>query len=354
MFKKIYVLPFFALGLILTSCETDFSLNGEYEITPVVFGLLDHNDDVHIIKITKAFLGDGNNYEYAQNPDSNYFTSVDAKVIEYKNNQKTGKEWQLHDSIISGKDANGVFYAPDQKVYVFYTSELDSTAEYELEADLNEGAHKISARTAMIQNFSVTYSLYFPTYKINFAANTVNGVDDYKNWIFVVTEGYHGSRYNYRYTMNWTEYYADNSTQNFSATRNNGDKFQLDPEKPLTQNAAFSGLDFYNWVQGVVPDDPNVVQRKMTGIDLKISVAHADLDQYLDVAQPVSGIAQVQPEYTNIEGGLGLFSSRAILEIKNIKLDKPSTRELCKGQYTISKGFCSSAPEDVAEPYYCP
>jgi hypothetical protein len=354
MFKKFAFGSFVAMAFVWSSCETEFSLNGDYEITPVVFGLLDHTKDVHIIKITKAFLGDGDNLEYAQNPDSNYFETVDAKVIEYKNGDPTGREWQLNDSIITNKDTTGVFYGPEQKVYVFYEADLDSTAEYELVANLNEGEHEISARTELIQGFNVTSNLFFPTYKINFASNNVAADEDYKYWTFTVTEGKHGSRYNYKYTMRWTEYYTDMTSQSFSATRNNGDKEQLDPANPGVQVVSFSGLDFYEWVASIMAYDADVVQRRIDGIDLKISIAHEDLDQYLDVAKPVSGIAQTQPEYTNINGGLGLFSSRIVFERNNIRLDTYSMKELCTGNYTADLVFCSDFPEDISESWYCP
>jgi len=355
MFKPLTFVSLFALPLIWTSCETDFSLNGPYETTPIVFGLLDHRSDVHIIKITKAFLGDGDNLEYAQNPDSNYFVSVQARVVEYKSGDKTGREWTLEDSIISGKDQTGIFYAPDQKVYYFLESDLDSSAQYELIAYFNESTtDSITAMTDLIEGFSLSSALFFPTYKVNFAKNTVQDDGDYTAWTFQLNEGKHGKRYNFEYTLNWTEYYSDLTSQNFSLTRNNGDQFQVDPDKPSSQTASFSGLDFYNWINDNISNDPNVIQRKINGINLQVSVSNENLNQYMEIAEPVSGIAQVQPEYTNIKGGLGLFSSRIVLKVNGLRLDKSSMKELCIGSYTASKLFCSSFIEDAAETYYCP
>lgn len=353
MFKKLSPLTLLALPFLGSSCETDFSLNGDYEITPIVFGLIDHTKDVHIVKITKAFMGDGDNLVYAQNPDSNYFTSVDAQVIEYKNGNETGRKWQLHDSLITNKDTSGIFYGPEQRVYVFYADDLDSSAEYEFVADLNEGAHTVNAKTTLIKGFYLSNSVYL-TDEISFAANTVADAQDYKFWNFPVYEGLHGMRYSYKYTIRWTETYTDNSTQSFSQTRNDGDVYQANPDQPSIQQASFSGLDFYQWVAAVVPDDADVIKRHLDGIDLRITVAHEELDQYLDVTTPVTSIAQVQPEYTNINGGLGLFSSRIVLDVPNFILNKASRKELCRGQYTGTKLFCSDDPADVLENFYCP
>lgn len=335
-----------------SSCETDFSLNGDYEITPIVFGLLDHEETTHIVKITKAYLGDGDNLVYAQTPDSNYFATVDAKVTEYLNGNPTGREWQLHDSIITNKDTTGVFYGPEQKVYVFYESTLNEEAEYVLTADLNEGQHQIEASTEMINGFYLPNSVY-SNKQLAFAKDNVAGPEDYTIWTFVVQEGEHALRYNYKYTIYWTEYYSNGTNQSFNATRNQGDKDQINPDAPAAHSIAFNGIDFYEWVGQIIPDDANVIKRTFDGLTLRVTVAHEDLDQYLDVAKPVSSIAQVQPEFTNVQGGLGLFSSRVRLEVGGFFLNKSSRKHLCLGPYTVSKLFCSDNPADVSENWYC-
>lgn len=354
MFKKTGISLAIVGAFTFSACETEFSLNGEYEITPVVFGLIDHTKDVHIVKITKAYMGDGDNLVYAQEPDSNYFTSVDARVIEYKNGTETGRFWQLHDSIITNKSEDGIFYGPEQKVYVFYANDLDSTAEYELVADLNEGAHSLSARTTMILGFKLANSLYLQN-EVSFADNNAVEDKDYKSWVFNTQEGTNAARYNYKYTVRWTEYYTDNTSQTFSATRNNGDILQENPNQTTgTHGVSLSGRDFYEWLGTVVPDNPNVVKRHLDGIDLRVTAGHKDLDQYLSVTNPVTSIAQVQPEYTNVSGGLGLFSNRVIIEVDGFILNKNSRKQLCTGQFTATKLFCSNEPADMGESWYCP
>ena len=350
----VVVILFTVFGL--KSCSTDFSVNGAYKITPIVIGLLDQNDTAHIIKITKAFLGDDDNLIYAQNPDSNYFNSVDAWVSEINplTDEPTGRTWNLHDSIITDKSTNGVFYAPEQKVYVFYADDLDESMDYELTADVDEGTYSFNARTSLLSNFTVQSTILTGYFKVNFAAATIAKDDDYKNWRFTVSEANNASRYNYKYIFHWREFYADGSQQDFSATRNDGDVTQDKPDQPSAQTQSFSGLDFYKWVADVVPDDPDVIKRQMLGLDLRISVAHKDLDQYMQVGAPVTGIVQTKPEYTNVNGGLGLFSSRLIFEVDNYRIDKNSIKELCKGQYTVTKLFCSQYPEDATESYACP
>lgn len=337
------------------SCNTEFSLNGDYEVTPVVFGLLDHNQDFHTVKITKAFLGDDDNLLYAQNPDSSYFNQVDATITEYKDGSATGRSWVLFDTIMTDKDTSGLFYAPEQKVYGFYESALDSTCTYDLNVDLEGGAHNVTASTELIDKFRLTGNILNPAFRIQFAPNTVNEDSDYDTWIVNIAEGLHAARYNFKYTIRWTEYYTDMTSASFSAERNNGDKLQTDkPSNPLSNTGSFLGLDFYQFVRDVVPDDPNVEYRRFNGLDLKISVAHEELEQFMSVSEPVSGIAQVQPEFTNVTNGRGLFSSRAILIKQNLQLNPASMKDLCIGGYTVAKLFKSDYPEHIGELFYQP
>ena len=112
---------FGVLGIF--ACKEDFKLNGNYEEAAVVIGILDQGDSVHYVKITRSFIGDGvtSSLDIAQIPDSNYFKLVAATVQEKDGNGVVQRTFTLHDTIIPNKDVNGVFYAPNQKVYVFLT-----------------------------------------------------------------------------------------------------------------------------------------------------------------------------------------------------------------------------------------
>ncbi|MBL4656314.1 MAG: hypothetical protein JKY33_10880 [Bacteroidia bacterium] len=56
------------LGLLtmFSACETDFEVNAPWKDITIVYGLLNQNDSVHFIKITKAFLVEGNALDTAQ------------------------------------------------------------------------------------------------------------------------------------------------------------------------------------------------------------------------------------------------------------------------------------------------
>ncbi|MFT4602221.1 MAG: hypothetical protein ACI857_002407 [Arenicella sp.] len=356
MRKVLSLLAIVSSSLFIGGCDTEFSLNGDYEIQPIVFGLLDHTQDVHIFKITKAYLGDGDNLVYAQIPDSNYFNQVDAKVTEFKDGDPTGREWTMSDSIITTKSTDGAFYGPEQKVYYFEEANLDSTATYELFIDLENGAHQVTGSTELLPQMRVIKSGFTisPIFKLNLAPSTVDEDSDYSSWNFSVKEALNGAAYSMYYTFRWTETYQDATTASFSITRNFKDFEQSKPLSPGSEPAAIDGLDFYTWLGENIAVDANVSSRQMNGFDIRVACAHTELKQYMDVGEPVSGIAQVQPEYTNLSGARGLFSSRIVMDIYNFQLDANSTKQLCNGFKTGGLGFCSSLPEHSGELWFCP
>ena len=49
-----------------------------------------------------------------------------------------------------------------------------------------------------------------------------------------------------------------------------------------------------------------------------------DLKTYIDVNEPITGIVQERPQFTNINNGIGLFSSRYTREYVNLPLSPES------------------------------
>jgi len=356
MFKTFFLYSIVISLLFLSSCETKINLNTDYETTPIVFGLLDHADSIHYIKITKTFLGNGNNYEYAQIPDSSYFRNVNAKIIELFDGEVTGREWILKDSIIKTKAA-GIFYNEEQKVYVFYANDLKQDHEYKLEADLNEGELKIDATTNLIDGF--TYNL-FGMDKLNLAALNASTNDNYKIVKIFYKEALNAQRYQTYFNITIRETYLDGSSKDkvltWSAPLYNGlSDNDIDPLNPSQQNQviSFSGEGFYIFLQSELEIDENVMKREFVKADLVTDVGHLDLVRYMSTSDPSSSLSQTTPLFTNINGGLGLFSSRHKGQVKDLGMISSSVEELCIGQYTNLLKFCSNLPEHHDKLFYC-
>jgi len=355
MLKKI-TLSLALIGLIVfNSCETKFSLNGDYKRIPIVFGLLNQSDSTHLIKITRTFLGDGNNYDFAQEADSSYFTTVDAKVIELDNGVETGRTWQLHDTIITNKET-GTFYGPDQKLYVFYANDLIGANEYKLEADLDEGKYKINATTELIQNFGFDGILATsPSPKIDM--HYTQSKNEFTNMVISFKKAKYAALYHFKVILNWKETYNDGSSLNLSKPWNVG-------SKDIVVTVKVPGNEFLDFIKENIKPDPNVAKREFLGLEIVATVASQDLVQYMEVSKPTSSLSTSTPKYTNINSddqALGLFTARQILKLVTatgntiIPLNAKTVETLCTHPTTGGLKFCSTLPEHISalKPYVC-
>lgn len=353
MKKHLILLSLLAfIGTLFTSCSKEVDLIGDFKETAVVYGLLDKNDSVHMIKITRAFIGPGNSLDIAQVADSSYFQTVDAIISEYVGGTLT-RTWTLDDTLVTDKSENGVFYAPEQKLYYFTTSSSDpllSEATYKLKIVVNGGLFEVHGETKLVSGIST--STDSPTYAFKFAQlpgeykSTTVGVNVGNSYIvntsldFIFAEHIGATESNK--TMSWKLGEVDvtpGSTQNFTAV----------------------GQTFYSLVKSACStSDPNVDKRRIVGITVRVVGGSEELYNYMLVNKPASTLAQNKPTYTNLTATndhpvIGLFSSRFTYSVYHPFIgsssfarciDKNSTRELCIGSVTGTLLFCSDHDQD--------
>lgn len=377
MRKAIYLILFMG-GLI--SCSEKIDLLGDYQETAVVYGLLDHADSLHYVKITRAFIGPGSAVDLAQIPDSSYFDQVDATVTEFVNGIQT-RVWILKDTIITDKNTNGAFYAPEQKVYYFKTlpsgpnetqqgnpstlnASLNKDATYKLTVDIDNGKFVVNGNTDLVHGLSSPSNSQNFTFK--FASNPgeylspgVAAVNTFGNSYVVNTS----------LRVIYNEYIGVNKTENsFDWTLG---ETSILPGESRTFTAY--GETFYQLVKKSVTNDPAITRRTFEGIEFTITGGHEELYNYMIVNAPSSSLSQSKPSYTNLTVNnnkrvIGLFSSRQTLKFYRPfftnaaqayirAIDKKSTRELCQGPITGLLMFCSNHPGDnvvgSAESYAC-
>ena len=69
------------------------------------------------------------------------------------------------------------------------------------------------------------------------------------------------------------------------------------------------GNSFFNFL-ALNLDKNQFVVRYFNEIDMIMTVGSEDLETYINVNKPITGIVQERPQFTNINNGIGLFSSR--------------------------------------------
>ena len=81
-----------------------------------------------------------------------------------------------------------------------------------------------------------------------------------------------------------------------------------------------TGEEFFNFLANAIPNPNDTVNRRVNNIDLLFSVGSNDLETYINLSQPPTGIVQERPIFTNIINGIGLFSCRYNKRQNNISL----------------------------------
>ena len=358
------------------SCNEDIEISGDFTETAVVYGLLDQADSIHLIKITRAFIGPGNSLEISQIPDSNYFQSVSATVTEQLSGGGTGRIWTLFDTLVDTKETNGVFYAPDQIVYAFYSGSKDNSnsptfgslsanAAYNLRILINEGTSsefEVFGSTEVVTGIST--STDSPNYQFKFATNAVT-TGEYTTAPMFVTHG-NAEVVNTKLLIDYKEYFgSDSITKQIDWTWG-----ELPTGTGATTNFSSQGESCYNLIANAsAAGDPAVTRRNLEGITVEIVGGSEDLYNYILVNQPSSSLAQNKPTFTNLTATndhpvLGLFSSRFTYRVyhpmvgvnQNTRaIDRNSTAELCVGPITGPYLFCSQQTLDIAQgqPWAC-
>jgi len=367
--KKYLYFIFISLGLIvLNSCNEKIELIGDFVETAVVYGLLDQADSLHYIKINRAFIGPGNALEIAQIADSSYFTNVDATISEYLNGNLT-RSWLLRDTILDNKDPNGVFYAPEQKVYYFKTmptgfngviqtstnpqmTSLNPQAIYKIDIVLNDGAFSVSGETELVRG--ITSAAATQNFNFKFADNP----GEYTSTGITVSSTGNSFVLNTQLKIAFNEW-ENNTYSEKSFFWKLGEADVLpSSSKIFTAN----GETFYDLMKSNCTENSSISKRTFKGVTIKITGGAEELYNFIAVNKPSSGLAQSKPTYTNLTATngkrvIGIFSSRQTVEIYHPfyvsqqqaylrALDKKSTKELCQGPITGLYLFCSNHPGD--------
>lgn len=348
--------------LILFSCKEDVDLIGEFKETAVIYGLLDQSDSVHMVKITRAFIGPGNSLQIAQIADSSYFNQVNATVSEYIDDIPTGRVWTLKDTLITDKK-DGVFYNPDQKVYVFYSKSIDNSssptgsslntnATYKLNVDVNNGLFAVTGETKLISGISTNTDNQ--SYSFKFAKD----LTEFKTNVISVNVG-NAYIVNTAMDIHYTEFIGTaETTQTINWTLG-----ETDCEPGNTKSFSAVGETFYTQIASHCANygNPLTDKRNFTGLTVKVVGGSQDLYNYMLVNEPSTSLAQNKPTFTNLAATnehpvIGIFSSRFTYSVHHdfstptsqfVRcLDKPSTEYLCIGAITGSYLFCSQHAQD--------
>ncbi len=313
MKKLSIIFSLFAILWGFSSCDNEVSTIADWEEITIVYGLLNQNDSISYIKITKAYLGEGNAMTFAQVRDSSeYDNKLDVRIEEY-NNGNFVKEFVFDTTTIYNKD-EGAFYAPVQTVYSAVTHNmLSDDNTYKLIIHNPKTGKTMTSETPIVDS---DFTIHKPVIN-NATRPTINIKDNEFPMAVEVYSAVNGKRYGVYMTFNYKEVFEGDTTaypksivwKSFPVRKapdiEGGDILEFD----------FINHSFWVWLTENVPyadeeKETSVAERYAETVVFTFEVAEDQFNTYMEVNEPTTSIVQDRPEYSNIENGTGLFSAR--------------------------------------------
>jgi hypothetical protein len=334
--KKYCSLLILALALLsLSSCKKSLNVNADWKDVTVVYGLLDQNEPVHYVKITKAFLGPGDALQFAQIADSSNYDTLQVSMEEY-NSSILLRTIVLDTTTITNKDS-GVFYFPTQRVY-YTTAKLSAGLTYHLIIKVikNGKAQKeVEGYADLIGQMDIAIPISVA--KASFQSGKTTEV----KW----TSATGGIRYQVNIRIRYAETQVDvpNSTIIKSL-----DWLALTDIKSIsskggqTMDLFINGDGFYTFMGSQLKSDTvngHMVTRALRNCDFIFTVGSEDLSTYMDVTSPSMTIIQEKPAFTDITNGIGLFSARTVQSVDSLSFSVNTLAEIKTNVHTKNLGF---------------
>lgn len=319
MKKLFFALSILACMILFNACSTKVELYADYKDIPVIYGLINSSVDTNFVKINRAFSSSNdhpiNAMEVALIADSsNYPGKLKAYLLELRKSGNdyipTARDTIFLDTITIHDKDTGVFYSPCQKVY--YTTEAfkENTANtrYKYCLEIIKNNDTITSETGVVggEDFRILTSQA----SFMLSENASSGKIAFKpadNAVF----------YDVKMVFNYKEKHG-NTLEKKQLKWNFG-------AQSIDELAYENGIYYityemnslFNLLEDAIGNDtvfdlnhPNVERYfDEFPVDIMIAAGGDELYNYIRV-NSVSSYSQAVPDYTNIKGGYGVFSSR--------------------------------------------
>lgn len=317
-----------SLGLLfsMSGCDNEVDINADWKEILVVYGLLDPLDSVQYIKVNKAFLNENENaLKVAQNPDSLFLK--DARVTLLHINSGKLIELQRVNEI---PKQPGVF-AQDPN-YLYKTTEpILENEPYKLVVESSLTGQKIQAVTWTLKKARIEapFKSSNPTFSLGAKFIVISYVPGWNSYAYDIKMRVKVDEFNRQDTsFIQTRDLTWNVITNYVVQRN-------------TTAAVLHQIERESFMQFLASslDTSRAIVRRFKHVSVEYYGGSQNLIDYISVNEPSIGIVQKTAEYSNIEGGMGLFGSRCRQEIGTSNFEPASVGILQNNKLTAPLNF---------------
>ncbi|NRA48894.1 MAG: DUF4249 family protein [Phaeodactylibacter sp.] len=333
LLKPVFLL--FVLVLGWSGCSTEVNLEAEWKDIPIIYSFLNIQDTTHYVRVQKAFLEPGGDaLQIAQINDSIYYNNA---VVTLENRTK-GTSFVLER--VNGEDEGllkeeGVFSNSPNILYKVSAEEADLEGgdEIFIRVDRGDDVLPATAETVILSPID------------SVAASPANNINRwrYEQLLPVVWKpGAESQIFDVRFIIHYREVTPGQGDEPEAKTVEwviNKSVLRED-EDSQREKVDVSGEGFYAFLGSAIPPSEGEI-RIFDFFDIVITGAGPEFRDFILVEQANAGITSAQniPVYTNVEGGLGVFTSRYQLVRKGIRLGGEARDTLQDGIFTREINF---------------
>jgi len=317
------------------ACNNDMQIQAPYVDIPVIYSILNQNDSTNYLRLEKSFAGEMNAYEMAAVADSIYYPKAEVFMERWRDGEF--REKLVFNEIDSIPRNTGIFASNPNRLYA-NNSKLEGASEYRLQIVIPGKEDTIKARTNLVDKIRII--------KPPYTQPTLN-LSQYNGEIRVEWESAPYARvYFLQIRFNYLEVLQNdtipkslvwNIAHYVSEHSGGGERMKTD----------INHEQFYKWLPSKLFPPENGIHRiaQKKTFDFLFTVGGEELYTFMQIYNPDEGINQEKPVYTNISGGIGLFSARYHQELQGKAFTFPSIDSLSFGIHTKFLGFVDSTDD---------
>lgn len=308
------------LGLtcILQNCSTDFDLNADFKETPVIYALLSASDSVHYIRINRAFLSDeADAITLAADPAAIYYGPELTVTLEELSGGSVIDAYLVEkvdgDTLGIPKNTDGIFASLPNVLYRF-KAKLNTAHTYRITVTNTETGITASAQTGIIDSFEIKRpddESIFPQ------SVTFNPGSSYQmRW----RSGQNAKFYDLTLRFHYREANYFPEGDSFQITKSDEVEWKFETSYVaesttggLTITYDVDGTSFFNFIESSFTQvADNYFFRFADSVQFIVDAGGQALYDYYLFNTATLGLTegQITGTYTNVTGGLGIFSTR--------------------------------------------
>lgn len=329
---RFFSLLFLAMAFFFFSCDPEFEVQDDWQEEVVIFGLLDKTDSQHYVRVQKAFLPeDEDAREVASRKDSTYFKEDEIDVwIEEIINGNARAEYALAPEQMEDKE-EGMFANPEHVLYKAPDDfEVKPEATYLIKVETQRG-NTVSAETEIVGPPSINFPRRIGGETPEVSYRDSNSQIDV---VFSMADRAHF------YDMEYSFYYEEfEQGEEDDAELKKASWKGFEGRNPTTDEISYDDkiYRFFSLLAPQIPKEDEKL-RRVSHLDINLYGGDRELYTYLRVQEPSISIAETRPEFSNIEGGKGIFASRH-KEVVTFNFKESFVDSIVDGTYLPDRNF---------------